>query len=82
MKLLIFWSLLGRLDCGSLVWWEGCDACPWSRPPKVKPCMLRSEVLRLDESKTLMVRSDERLLGSDVITMAKRPRGEKRLRFA
>jgi hypothetical protein len=43
---------------------------------------LRSVVLAFDNSKTLMVRIGDRSSGVDVMTMAKRPRGEKNEMFA
>jgi len=82
MKVLIFWSLFGRLDCGWLLSVKFEHVCPWSISPKVKPCMLRSVVLAFDNSKTLMVRIGDRSSGVDVMTMAKRPRGEKNEMFA
>ena len=50
--------------------------------PKFKPCMLRSEVMVFEASKTLILRSGDRSFGFDTMTMAKRPRGENRVRFA
>ena len=43
-----------------------------------KSCMLGSDILGIDASKTLMVSSGDRSLAFDVITMAKSPRGEKK----
>ena len=49
---------------------------------KFESCMLGSDMLGTGASKTLIVRIGDRSLWFDVITMAKRPRGEKNERLA
>ena len=49
--------------------------------PNDSSCMFSSDLTGCEELSTLMVRTGDRSLGFDVMTIAKRPRGVKSERF-